>query len=56
MPQVLTIVEVGFPGINGDNFGSGVLVPAGTPKDIIALPATRNRQGAGPAGYCQGNG
>jgi tripartite-type tricarboxylate transporter receptor subunit TctC len=36
MPEVPTIVEAGFPGINGDSW-VGVLVPAGTPKDIIAL-------------------
>ena len=36
MPDVPTIVEAGFPGINGDSW-VGVLVPAGTPKDIIAL-------------------
>jgi tripartite-type tricarboxylate transporter receptor subunit TctC len=36
MPDVPTIVEEGFPGINGDSW-VGVLAPAGTPKDIIAL-------------------
>ena len=36
MPEVPTIVEAGFPGINGDSW-VGVLAPAGTPKDIIAL-------------------
>lgn len=36
MPEVPTIVEAGFPGINGDSW-VGVLVPAGTPKDIVAL-------------------
>ena len=36
MPDVPTIVEAGFPGINGDSW-VGVLVPAGTPKDIVAL-------------------
>jgi len=36
MPEVPTIVEAGFPGINGDSW-VGVLVPSGTPKEIIAL-------------------
>jgi tripartite-type tricarboxylate transporter receptor subunit TctC len=36
MPEIPTIAEAGFPGINGDSW-VGVLVPAGTPKDIIAL-------------------
>jgi tripartite-type tricarboxylate transporter receptor subunit TctC len=36
MPDIPTIVEAGFPGINGDSW-VGVLVPAGTPKDIVAL-------------------
>ena len=36
MPEIPTIAEAGFPGIRGDSW-VGVLVPAGTPKDIIAL-------------------
>ncbi len=36
MPEIPTIVEAGFPGIRGDSW-VGVLAPAGTPKDIIAL-------------------
>jgi tripartite-type tricarboxylate transporter receptor subunit TctC len=36
MPDVPTIAEAGFPGIKGDSW-VGVLVPAGTPKDIVAL-------------------
>ena len=36
MPEIPTIVEAGFPGINGDSW-VGVLAPAGTPKDIISL-------------------
>jgi tripartite-type tricarboxylate transporter receptor subunit TctC len=36
MPEIPTIVEAGFPGINGDSW-VGILAPAGTPKDIIAL-------------------
>jgi tripartite-type tricarboxylate transporter receptor subunit TctC len=36
MPEIPTIAEAGFPGIKGDSW-VGVLVPAGTPKDIIAL-------------------
>jgi tripartite-type tricarboxylate transporter receptor subunit TctC len=33
---VPTIAEAGYPDIEGDSW-VGVLVPAGTPKDIIAL-------------------
>lgn len=36
MPEIPTIAEAGFPGIKGDSW-VGVLVPAGTPRDIIAL-------------------
>jgi tripartite-type tricarboxylate transporter receptor subunit TctC len=36
MPEIPTISEAGFPGIKGDSW-VGVLVPAGTSKDIIAL-------------------
>ena len=36
MPEIPTIAEAGFPGIKGDSW-VGVLAPAGTPKDIIAL-------------------
>ena len=36
MPEIPTIAEAGFPGIRGDSW-VGVLVPAGTPRDIIAL-------------------
>ncbi|MBX9776914.1 MAG: tripartite tricarboxylate transporter substrate binding protein [Xanthobacteraceae bacterium] len=36
MPEIPTIAEAGFPGIRGDSW-VGVLAPAGTPKDIIAL-------------------
>src|SRR5262249_15877963 len=36
MPEIPTIAEAGFPGIKGDSW-VGVLVPAGTPKDIVAL-------------------
>jgi tripartite-type tricarboxylate transporter receptor subunit TctC len=35
-PDVATMVEAGYPDIEGDSW-VGVLVPAGTPKDIIAL-------------------
>jgi tripartite-type tricarboxylate transporter receptor subunit TctC len=36
LPDVPTMTEAGYPDIAGDNW-VGVLVPAGTPKDIIAL-------------------
>jgi len=36
MPEIPTIAEAGFPGIKGDSW-VGVLVPAGTSKDIVAL-------------------
>jgi tripartite-type tricarboxylate transporter receptor subunit TctC len=36
LPDVPTMEEAGFPRINGDSW-VGVLVPAGTPKEIIAL-------------------
>jgi tripartite-type tricarboxylate transporter receptor subunit TctC len=35
-PNVPTMTEAGYPDIEGDSW-VGVLVPAGTPKDIIAL-------------------
>ncbi len=36
MPDVPTMAEAGYPQIEGDSW-VGVLVPAGTPKEIIAL-------------------
>jgi tripartite-type tricarboxylate transporter receptor subunit TctC len=36
LPDVPTMAEAGYPGIRGDSW-VGVLVPAGTPKDIVAL-------------------
>lgn len=36
MPEIPTIAEAGFPGIRGDSW-VGVLAPAGTPRDIVAL-------------------
>lgn len=36
MPEVPTIAAAGFPGMEGDGW-VGVLVPAGTPKEIVAL-------------------
>jgi tripartite-type tricarboxylate transporter receptor subunit TctC len=36
LPEVPTIAAAGFPGMEGDGW-VGVLVPAGTPKDIVAL-------------------
>ena len=36
MPEVPTIAAAGFPGMDGDGW-VGVLVPAGTPKEIAAL-------------------
>jgi tripartite-type tricarboxylate transporter receptor subunit TctC len=35
LPDVLTMAEAGYPDIAGDNW-QGVVVPAGTPKEIIA--------------------
>jgi tripartite-type tricarboxylate transporter receptor subunit TctC len=36
LPQVPTMAEGGYPDIEGDSF-VGFVVPAGTPKDVIAL-------------------
>ena len=36
LPEVATITEAGLPAIEGDSF-VGFVVPAGTPKDIIAV-------------------
>jgi tripartite-type tricarboxylate transporter receptor subunit TctC len=36
LPEVPTTAEAGYPGVAGDNW-QGVVVPAGTPKDIIAF-------------------
>ena len=36
VPDVPTMTEAGFPDIEGDSW-VGLLVPAGTPKDIVAL-------------------
>jgi tripartite-type tricarboxylate transporter receptor subunit TctC len=36
LPDVPTLAESGYPGIEGDSF-VGFVVPAGTPKDVIAL-------------------
>ena len=36
MPEVPTIADAGFPGLDGDGW-VGALVPAGTPKEIVAL-------------------
>jgi tripartite-type tricarboxylate transporter receptor subunit TctC len=36
LPGVPTLAESGYPGIEGDSF-VGFVVPAGTPKDIVAL-------------------
>jgi tripartite-type tricarboxylate transporter receptor subunit TctC len=36
LPSVPTLAESGYPGIGGDSF-VGFVVPAGTPKDIVAL-------------------
>jgi tripartite-type tricarboxylate transporter receptor subunit TctC len=36
LPDVPTIAEAGYPGIEGEEW-YGVIAPAGTPKDIIAL-------------------
>jgi tripartite-type tricarboxylate transporter receptor subunit TctC len=55
LPNTPTMLEGGFPDIEGDSF-VGFVVPAGTPKDVIALlnreivksletPEMRGRQG-----------
>src|SRR5437764_12018507 len=36
LPDVPTMAEAGYPGIEGEEW-YGVVAPAGTPKDIIAL-------------------
>ena len=36
LPDVPTMAEAGYPGIEGEEW-DGVVTPAGTPKDIIAL-------------------
>jgi len=36
LPDVPTTAEAGFPGIAGDNW-QGVVVPAGTPRDVIGF-------------------
>ena len=36
LPDVPTMIEGGYPDIAGDSF-VGFVVPAGTPKDVIAL-------------------
>jgi tripartite-type tricarboxylate transporter receptor subunit TctC len=36
VPEVPTMVEAGYPEIEGDSW-VGILAPAGTPKDIVAL-------------------
>jgi tripartite-type tricarboxylate transporter receptor subunit TctC len=36
LPDVPTIAEAGYPGMEGENW-FGVLVPAGTPSDIVML-------------------
>jgi tripartite-type tricarboxylate transporter receptor subunit TctC len=36
LPDVPTIVEAGYPGMEGENW-FGVLVPAGTPSDIVTM-------------------
>jgi tripartite-type tricarboxylate transporter receptor subunit TctC len=36
LPDVPTLAESGYPGIEGDSF-VGFVVPAGTPKDVVAL-------------------
>ena len=36
LPELPTIAQAGYPGLEGDGW-VGVLVPAGTPADIIAL-------------------
>jgi tripartite-type tricarboxylate transporter receptor subunit TctC len=36
LPDVPTIAEAGYPGLDGDGW-VGILVPAGTPKGIVTL-------------------
>ena len=43
LPDVPTIIEAGYPGLDGEGW-EGIFVPAGTPADIIAAlnEQTRN--------------
>jgi tripartite-type tricarboxylate transporter receptor subunit TctC len=36
LPNVPTTAEIGYPDVSGDNW-QGIVVPTGTPKDIIAF-------------------
>jgi tripartite-type tricarboxylate transporter receptor subunit TctC len=36
VPDIPTMAEAGYPDIGGDNW-IGILVPAGTPKEIVTL-------------------
>ena len=36
LPNVPTTAEAGYPAVAGDNW-QGIVVPAGTPKDVIAF-------------------
>jgi len=36
LPEVPTIIEAGYPGLEGDGW-DGVFVPAGTPREIVTL-------------------
>ena len=49
LPDVPTMAEAGFPGQEADTL-TGVLAPAGTPKEIIMLLQPRDRQGGGRSG------
>ena len=51
LPDVPTTAEAGYPAVTGDNW-QGIIVPAGTPKDVIRLPASRDCGNHGSA-RCQ---
>ena len=42
LPDVPTIIEAGYPGLDGEGW-DGIFVPAGTPPDIIALLSDQTR-------------
>ncbi len=42
LPDVPTIIEAGYPGLDGEGW-DGLFVPAGTPRDIITLLSDQTR-------------
>jgi tripartite-type tricarboxylate transporter receptor subunit TctC len=43
LPDVPTIVEAGYPGLDGEGW-EGIFVPAGTPQDIVTLLSDQTRK------------